>query len=141
MIKIIPLFILLISAPSFSQESIVLSAESATEKGISPIWPKCERSRQTPIDCFANKLSTHIVRNFEYPDVAKKDQLSGTVVVDFIINKKGKVEVVDAKGAHRYLLQAAVKIIRAIPKMIPAKWGVKPIAVAYTVPITFRKPS
>ncbi|EZH74487.1 hypothetical protein ATO12_12010 [Aquimarina atlantica] len=131
---------LLLSGISFSQDAIILSQENANEKGITPLWPKCDRSRQTPTQCFDQKLRNHIIQNFEYPEIAMNEGLSGTVTVEFIINKKGKVEVLEVTGAHRYLQREAIRIIRAIPKMKPGKWGEKPIAVAYTVPITFRKP-
>ncbi len=134
------LLTLSISGLSFSQDAIILSQENANEKGITPIWPKCDRSRQTPTDCFDNKLRNHIIQTFEYPEVAIAEALSGTVTVEFIVNKKGKVEIIEVTGAHRYLQREAIRIIRAIPKMEPGKWGNKPIAVAYTVPITFRPP-
>ncbi len=138
--KLLLVFIILCSGFSFSQDAIILSQENANEKGITPIWPKCDRSRQTPTQCFDQKLRNHIIQNFEYPEIAMSESLSGTVTVEFIINKKGKVEVIEVTGAHRYLQREAIRIIRAIPKMQPGKWGDKPIAVAYTVPITFRKP-
>lgn len=136
------LFILAItySAFSFAQDGIILSQENANEKGITPTWPKCEKSRLKPIQCFDKSLRRHIFANFSYPDVALKDGLSGTVTVEFVINKKGRVEVLEVTGAHRYLQAEAIRIIRSIPKMDPAKWGDKPIAVVYIVPITFRKP-
>jgi protein TonB len=134
------ILILLLSGISFSQDAIILSQENANEKGITPIWPKCDRSRQTPTQCFDQKLRRHIVQHFEYPDIAMNDKLSGTVTVEFMINKKGKVEILEVMGAHRYLQREAIRIIRAIPKMQPGKWGNKPIAIAYTVPITFIKP-
>ncbi len=132
---------ILLSGISFSQDGIVLSQENANEKGITPMWPKCERSRQTPTQCFDNKLRNHIIASFEYPEIALSEGLTGTVTVEFIINKKGKVEVLEVTGAHRHLQREAIRIIRAIPKMdAPGKWGDKPIAIAYTVPITFLKP-
>ncbi|KAA1245004.1 energy transducer TonB [Aquimarina sp. RZ0] len=138
--KTLLIFVFLITTFSFSQENIILSQQNANEKGITPVWPKCDRSRQTPIKCFDNNLRNHVVRNFRYPQLAEKDGLSGTITVDFIINKKGKVEVIEVNDGHRYLQREAVRIIRTIPKMTPAKWGNKPIAVAYKVPITFIKP-
>ncbi|PKV49560.1 protein TonB [Aquimarina sp. MAR_2010_214] len=138
--KTLLILTLLLSGISFSQDAIILSKENANEKGITPLWPKCDKSRQGPVECFDSKLRRHILQNFEYPDAAMEDGLSGTVTVEFIINKKGKVEVLEVTGAHRYLQREAIRIIRAIPKMKPGKWGEKPIAVAYSVPITFRKP-
>ncbi|GGX05786.1 energy transducer TonB [Aquimarina muelleri] len=138
--KTLLIFTLFLTGLSFSQDSIILSQENANEKGITPMWPKCDRSRQTPAQCFDQKLRDHIIHNFEYPDLALSEGLSGTVTVEFIINKKGKVEVLEVDGGHRYLQREAIRIIRAIPKMDPGKWGEKPIAVAYVVPITFIKP-
>lgn len=138
--KILLIFTLLLSGLSFSQDAIILSQENANEKGITPMWPKCDRSRQTPSQCFDQKLRDHIIQNFQYPDLALSEGLSGTVTVEFIINKKGKVEVLEVEGGHRYLQREAIRIIRAIPKMDPGKWGEKPIAIAYVVPITFIKP-
>ncbi|GAA4274065.1 energy transducer TonB [Aquimarina gracilis] len=139
--RLLLLLAILLSSFSFSQDGIVLSQESANEKGITPIWPKCANaSRQTPAQCFDQKLRKHIFATFEYPEVAVPLGLTGTVTVEFIVNQKGKVEVIEVTGAHRYLQQEAIRMIRAIPKMKPAKWGNKPISVAYSVPITFRKP-
>ncbi len=138
--KLLLLLTILFSCVSFSQDGIVLSQENANEKGISPMWPKCDRSRQTPAQCFDQKLRTHIIRNFEYPELAEPERLSGTVTVEFIINKKGKVEIIEVTGAHRYLQREAIRIIRTLPRMEPGKWGNKPIAIAYEVPITFIPP-
>ncbi len=138
--KLLLILSILISGSSFAQDGIVLSQENASEKGITPIWPKCDKSRYTPVNCFDQKLRRHILEKFVYPDVAVSEGLEGTVTVEFIINKKGKVEVIEVTGAHRYLQREAIRIIRSIPKMIPAKWGSKPIAIAYVVPITFTRP-
>lgn len=138
--KLLLIITILCSTFSFSQD-IILSKENANDKGITPIWPRCDKSRMTPVKCFDNNLRQHVIKSFRYPDIARKDALEGTVTVEFIINNKGKAEVLDVKGGHRYLQREAVRIIRSIPKMKPGKWGNKPIAVAYEVPITFIKPS
>ena len=134
------IFFLCSMTHTFSQGNVILSQENANEKGVTPIWPKCDRSRRTPMKCFDNKLRDHITRTFIYPQAAVKKALSGTVTVDFLINKKGKVEILEFSGGHPLLQKEAVRIIKAIPKMKPASWGKKPIAVAYSIPITFRKP-
>ncbi len=138
--KTLLILTILFTGFSFAQENIILSQENANEKGITPIWPKCDRSRLSPEKCFDQKLRDHIIRNFVYPEIAMEDKLAGTVTVEFIITKKGKVEVLEVTGAHRYLQREAIRIIKSLPKMIPGKWGNKPIAIAYTVPITFRAP-
>lgn len=138
--KLLLIIAILSTSMAFAQEGVVLSKENANDKGITPIWPTCKAPRrQTQAQCFDQKLTEHVMRNFQYPEIAMNEGLTGTVNVEFIINKKGKVEVIGVTGGHRYLQREAIRIIRAIPKMKPGKWGEKPIAVAYTVPITFRK--
>jgi len=139
--KLLLIVTILSSAFLFAQDNIILSKENANEKGITPLWPKCDESRQTPTKCFDNNLRNHIIRNFRYPEIAKKEQLEGTVNIEFIINARGKVEVIEVEGGHRYLQREAIRIIRTLPKMKPGKWGDKPIAIAYSVPITFVKPT
>jgi len=134
------LIVTILSSSFLLAQDIILSKDNANEKGITPIWPKCDDSRQTPQQCFDNKLRNHIIRSFRYPDIARDEGLEGTVNVEFIINNKGKVEVIEVIGGHRYLQREAIRIVRAIPKMKPGKWGKKPIAIAYEVPITFIKP-
>lgn len=140
--KLLLIITILSSVVSVAQDDgIILAKENANEKGITPIWPKCDRdTRKTPTQCFDQKLREHVIRNFMYPEIAISEGLTGTVTVEFIINKKGKVEILEVTGGHRYLQREAIRIIREIPKMEPGKWGEKPIAIAYTVPITFRKP-
>ncbi len=134
------LMLFLISVSTAFAQDIILSEQNANEKGITPIWPGCADSRQTPSRCFGNKLRSHIIRTYRYPEEAITERLSGTVTVEFIVNNKGKVEVIEVKGGHRYLQREAIRIVRSIPKMKPGKWGKKPISVAYEVPITFREP-
>ena len=85
--KLLLIATILCSTFLFAQDNVILSQDNANEKGITPIWPKCDKSRQTPIKCFDNNLRNHIIRNFRYPEIAEKDGLEGTVTVDFIINK------------------------------------------------------
>ncbi len=139
--RLILLSLLLIPLISFAQDNIILSKENANEKGISVIWPGCDKnSRLSPAKCFDNNMRKHIIKTFRYPKEALSEKLSGTVTVEFIINTKGKVEIIEVTGAHRYLQREAIRIIRALPKMKPGKWGKKPIGIVYTVPIAFGAP-
>ncbi|RZS92275.1 energy transducer TonB [Aquimarina brevivitae] len=134
------LTVMMFCSSALQAQGVILSQENANDKGITPLWPRCDRSRLSPIKCFDQNLRDHIIRNFQYPENAVSEGLSGTVTVEFIIDKKGKVEILEVQGGHRYLQREAIRLIRAIPKMEPAKWGEKPISVAYEVPITFVKP-
>jgi len=111
-----------------------------TMKEIAPIWPGCETGNATTRDdCFNKKLATHIAKNFKYPATEYKNNVQGRVLVDFIINEKGIVEVTSTSGGSAALQAEAKRNILAMPKMSkPGMMGGKPRAIKYTVPFTFK---
>lgn len=109
-----------------------------TLKEIGPIWPGCETGDATKRDnCFNQQLATHISKNFKFPEgYQKKEKVR--VVVDFIINEKGIVEVNSVSGGTKELQEEAKRNILAIPKMAkPGMMGGKPRVIKMTVPFTF----
>ncbi|CAM3312027.1 TonB family protein [Aequorivita lipolytica] len=111
-----------------------------TLKEIGPIWPGCENGNASDRDnCFNNKLATHIAKNFKYPAESYKKNDQGKVIVVFIINEKGLVEVKSVSGGTKELQEEARRNIMAIPKMAkPGMMGGKPRIINFTVPFTFK---
>ncbi|PKA83332.1 TonB family protein [Ulvibacter sp. MAR_2010_11] len=111
-----------------------------TLKEIAPVWPGCETGSATARqNCFNQKLSQHISKNFKYPAEEYKNNVQGKVIVDFVINEKGLVEVNSVSGGTAALQAEAKRNILAIPKMAkPGMMGGKPRAIKYTVPFTFK---
>ena len=138
--KLLLIVTILSFSVSFAQGGLSLSRENANEKGMTPIWPGC-KTNNNPISCFDGKLRKHIITHFYYPQESIDRAAEGTVTVDFVIDKMGKIKVIAAEGVEdRFLIQEAVRIIRAMPEMDPAKWGSRPIGVDYSIPITFTLP-
>ncbi len=111
-----------------------------TLKEIGPVWPGCEAGDAAKRDaCFNQKLAAHIAKNFKYPPEAYKKNDQGKVIVEFIINEKGMVEVKNVSGGTKELQDEAKRNIMAIPKMAkPGMMGGKPRAIKMTVPFTFK---
>lgn len=106
-----------------------------------PIFPGCEgmADKNAQVACLNQKLAEHIRANFKYPPMAKDMGIQGRVFVQFTINRSGTVSDVQVvRGVNKDLDAEAVRIVKKIPKMIPAKQRGKPVSVAYTLPITFR---
>ena len=80
----------------------------------------------------------HIIKNFKYPATEYKNNVQGKVVVEFVINEKGLVEVKSVTGGSTALQDEAKRNIMAIPKMKPGMMGGKPRAIKYTVPFNFK---
>jgi protein TonB len=58
--------------------------------------------------------------HLEYPAKAKRKNIQGTVVVQFIVDKNGALSYIEAISGPEQLRQAAVKVIKKSPNWIPA---------------------
>lgn len=134
------LLILLISLPAMAQETWGdVDKNQVTMREIAPVWPGCESNDANKTDaCFTQKLNEHIQKNFRYPPNAWKNNIQERVVVSFIINTKGEVEIKNVEGKNQELVDEAKRNILAIPKMKPGMLAGKPRAIEYTVPFNFK---
>jgi TonB family protein len=58
------------------------------------------------------------------------------VYINFVIEKNGKVSnVTIARGVDKLIDDEAIRVIKLLPKFIPAKQRGKPVRMQYTVPI------
>jgi protein TonB len=80
-----------------------------------------------------------IATNTKYPEEAKKNNITGRVVVKFIVEKDGSVSGVEVLNSVDPLLDAeAVRVVGTLPKFEkPAKKDGKIVRVNYMLPITF----
>lgn len=130
---------LISTAVSAQEEWGSLHKNKLTMKEIAPIWPGCEGEDSAKRDaCFNKMLVKHVGENFRYPANEYKKNIQGEVVVNFIINTKGLVEIKSVSGGNKGLQEAAKKNILSIPKMKPGMYAGKPSAVTYTVPFNFK---
>ncbi len=79
-----------------------------------------------------------IVDNVKYPKGAKENGITGTVIVNFVINRNGEinhVRVMRAIGGG--CDEEAVRVVSMMPKWSPGFQGGQPVNVSYTIPIKF----
>ena len=77
--------------------------------------------------------------NIKYPAEAAKNGIEGRVIVRFVIGSDGTVGNVEIVRSVDPLLDAeALRVINAMPAWTPGKQDGKPVAVRYTIPVTFR---
>lgn len=80
-----------------------------------------------------------VATNVQYPEEAKEKEISGRVLVGFIVEKDGSVnEVKIVRGIGGGCDEEAVRVVKAMPKWIPGKDKGKPVRVYYTLPLTFK---
>ena len=110
-----------------------------TMKELPPQWPGCEDGSAAELNkCFTTKLSQHIGANFKYPAEAYNNNVEGQVIVEFIINTQGNVEIISVSGGAESLQEEAKRNILQIPQMKPGMLAGKPKAISYKVPFTFK---
>lgn len=138
--KIVVLFCLLVSVTLSAQEDWGnVDKNVVTMKEIAPVWPGCESNDTAKTDaCFTQRLNEHIQKNFRYPAEAWKNNVQERIVVKFLIDTKGEVEIVSVEGENQMLKDEAKRNILAIPKMKPGMLAGKPKAIEYTVPFNFK---
>ena len=80
-----------------------------------------------------------VAENVQYPQEARDKEISGRVMVGFIVEKDGSVnEVKVVKGIGGGCDEEAVRVVKAMPKWKPGKQKGKPVRVHYTLPLTFK---
>ncbi len=80
-----------------------------------------------------------IEQNLRYPEEARNKRIEGRVIIQFIIDKNGSVtEPYVAKGVEKSLDEEAIRLIKSMPKWIPAKMDGKTIQIKYTLPVSFK---
>lgn len=76
--------------------------------------------------------------NIEYPVTAVENNVSGKVVVSFIIEKDGSITNVHVvRSKHPALDAEAVRVVKRMPSWDPALNNGVPVRCQYTLPITF----
>ena len=80
-------------------------------------------------------LSSHI----NYPPMAAESNIQGRVVVQFVVDKTGKVgEVTVIRSVDKELDREAVRVCKSLPKFVPGRQNGQPVSVWYTLPVTFK---
>ena len=84
------------------------------------------------------KFSAWVASRLVYPKEAKEVGASGTVTVQFVVGRNGKVQEVQVlKGVHPALNAEAVRMVSSSPKWKPGKVEGRPVRVTYTIPVVF----
>ena len=84
-------------------------------------------------------LFKFISENLEYPQHAIDGQSEGRVVVQFVVDKTGKVGNIQVvRSIDKLLDQAAIDVVRALPAWKPGMQNGQPVNVRYTLPVSFK---
>ena len=84
-------------------------------------------------------LLSFIKGNLKYPQKAIDEQTEGRVIVQFVIDKTGKVSSPEViRGVTSELDKAALDIVSALPDWKPGEQDGQKVNVKYTLPVVFK---
>ena len=73
-------------------------------------------------------LLKYLTKHTKYPKTAKKNNVSGTVYIQFVINEKGEIGDIDIlRSIDPALDKEAIRVVRNMPNWIPGKIRGKPV--------------
>ena len=88
-----------------------------------------------------DSMYAYIHKNLKYPELAKEKGIEGRVFVSFIIEKDGSISNVKIlRGIGGGCEEAAVEMIKNMPKWKPGKQRGKPVRFQFNLPIKFELP-
>lgn len=95
-------------------------------------------SKKEELKYFQSQLSTFIKANFSKDSAINLD-LKGIqrVFVNFKIENNGDITLIDIKAPHLGLKKEAERVIKKLPKLIPAINHGKNVSIIHTLPIIF----
>ncbi|MBQ3751158.1 MAG: energy transducer TonB [Bacteroidales bacterium] len=83
-------------------------------------------------------LNSFLSKEIQYPEVARNNGITGTVLVEFVVERDGRVSNAKVKvPLYPDCDKEAVRGIMAMPKWKPGKNMGKPVRCFYQVPVTF----
>ncbi len=123
------------SAP-VEKEEVIKVAE------VMPRFPGCEEigvAGQDLTKCSHEKMFMFIQQNLVYPKEAKKNGVTGTALVQFVVGKNGQIRDANLlRDLPHGCGQAALDMVQSMPNWVPGKQDGKTVAVQYTLPIKFK---
>jgi len=105
-----------------------------------PLFPGCENiaSLTEQNTCAQEKMLRNIYTNIKYPKEARKAGTQGTVVVRFVVNKKGEIESPKiVRGLGDGLDKEVIRVVMEMPQWTPGKQNGKKVSVFYNLPVKF----
>ena len=83
-------------------------------------------------------LMEYLQQHINYPPMAAANNVQGRVVVQFVVDKIGKVnEVKVVRSVDEELDKEAVRVCKLLPDFIPGRQHGTAVSVWYTLPISF----
>ena len=86
-------------------------------------------------------LQEYIKTHIKYPAKALKNRIEGRVIMEFVVDDKGKIgDIKVVLSTNKLFDKEAVRICKSLPKFTPGRMNDKAVSVWYRLPIMFTLP-
>jgi protein TonB len=83
-------------------------------------------------------LFKYLRDNLKYPRVAVENYTSGTVVLQFVVEKDGSIDNIKILNPVRDgCTEEAIRVVKSMPKWMPGKNHGEPVRVLFNLPVKF----
>lgn len=143
--------ITIIESESDLEEDLVIDDVEATQETAITIIDRPDEVEDTEEEIFMTAevqpsfpggvaaLCKFISDNVKYPSAAKDNNVTGKVVVRFVVNQKGNIENAYVfRSIDPLLDREAIRVVESLPKWNPGTQRGKPVKVWFTLPINFQ---
>lgn len=122
------------NTPVEIQNTVVQEEETEEEEEILVIVEK-----QASFPGGPAKLMEFLKSQLEYPQIAIDNNIQGRVFVQFVVNKDGSIQDVKVtRGVDPVLDQEAIRVVKKMPKWVPAEQRGKTCRSRFTLPVVFK---
>lgn len=85
------------------------------------------------------ELLSFFTKNIIYPEIARRAQVEGKVVLSFVVDKNGDVKDVQvAKGIGAGCDEEAMRVLKNMPRWTPGKQNGKTVLTRILMPVVFK---
>ncbi|GAO41470.1 energy transducer TonB [Flavihumibacter petaseus] len=126
----------IVAPPASDEGKGVVEAPKKVEEDWDKTFTKVEIESEYPGG--ASAWQRYLNKSLRYPQEAIDQEIQGTVVVQFIVDKEGNVSDVEAVSGPKELHDEAVRVIKKSGKWTPAVQNGRQVKSYKKQPITFR---
>lgn len=84
-------------------------------------------------------MQSFIMQNLRYPKEAQKKEIQGRVYLQFVVTETGEISNIEvSQSVHPILDSEAIRVVKLMPKWIPATKEGKPVKASFKLPMQFR---
>ena len=122
---------------TLKEEVVVEKKEEKPKEVKEEVFRSVEQMPQFPGG--EQALMKYLQSHINYPPMAAENNVQGRVVVQFVVDKTGKVgEVKVVRSVDKDLDKEAVRVCKSLPKFTPGRQNGQAVSVWYTLPVTFK---